>query len=204
MHHLPKEGPLTMTSAKQVTPTREEDARIGKTKAALACALEQLAFEKDFSDITICEICTRAHISRAAFYAHFRDKFDLMRFAVISEAGKLAEESEQTSFRSLLVRAFEHLRSNDFIARRITMGKFDSETAIAMEEAFAEIIRSRVKSEQWRCRHMGMPVEACIAYCAHGIAGIAMWWVRSDFRLSGAQVANMACTLASATFAIDD
>ena len=181
-----------------------EDARITKTKTALDAALMQLVEEKDFGDITICEICTRAHVSRAAFYAHFDDKFDLMRHAMFSEAERLAEHEGEIDFASLLAHALSRLRGNKFVVRRVTLGKFDSETALAMEEEFADIIRQRVNAGQWRCRHMGLPTEACVSYCAHGIAGIILWWIRDGLDAEETRVARMATALVASTFAIDE
>lgn len=56
----------------------KEDARIRKTKEKLFYAFRTLLSEKQFEDITIQEICSKAEIRRATFYKHFTDKYDFL------------------------------------------------------------------------------------------------------------------------------
>ncbi|AWE07216.1 TetR/AcrR family transcriptional regulator [Lysinibacillus sp. 2017] len=60
------------------------DPRILRTRQLIMDAFMQLAVEKDFKDITIKDITSRATINRATFYYHFFDKFDLLE-KVLSE-----------------------------------------------------------------------------------------------------------------------
>lgn len=60
------------------------DPRIVRTKRLIMDAFMQLAIEKDFKDITIKDITTRATVNRATFYYHFQDKYDLLE-RVLSE-----------------------------------------------------------------------------------------------------------------------
>ena len=50
------------------------------TKQLLADSLYQLSQEKNVEDITVTEIAQNAHTSRATFYRHFKDKYDLMNW----------------------------------------------------------------------------------------------------------------------------
>lgn len=56
-----------------------EDSRVIKTKKVLYAAMFSLLKKLDFRKITIKEICEEALISRAAFYSHFVDKYDLLK-----------------------------------------------------------------------------------------------------------------------------
>ncbi|GHU37605.1 hypothetical protein FACS1894105_10040 [Clostridia bacterium] len=58
---------------------RKEDLRIIKTRKALLSALSSLLKQYKFSKITVHDICTEALVSRTAFYAHFKDKYDLLQ-----------------------------------------------------------------------------------------------------------------------------
>ena len=57
---------------------RENDLRVVKTRRALYDALTALLRRSHFSKITVYDICARALVSRTAFYAHFKDKYDLL------------------------------------------------------------------------------------------------------------------------------
>lgn len=54
------------------------DPRFLRTRQLIMDAFMQLAVEKDFKDITIKDITSRATVNRATFYYHFFDKYDLL------------------------------------------------------------------------------------------------------------------------------
>ncbi|MGN1432228.1 MAG: TetR/AcrR family transcriptional regulator [Ruminococcus sp.] len=58
------------------------DFRIQRTYKLLTDALLELLKEKDFDDITVCELCDKAMIRRATFYKHFGDKYELFAFVI--------------------------------------------------------------------------------------------------------------------------
>lgn len=55
------------------------DNRIYKTRKNLRDTLAEIMKTKDFSRITVKEICEKAHTSRVTFYTHYDDKTDLLR-----------------------------------------------------------------------------------------------------------------------------
>lgn len=58
----------------------KEDLRIIKTEKALHVALCALLENQNFNKITVSDICEKALISRATFYTHFTDKYDLLKY----------------------------------------------------------------------------------------------------------------------------
>ena len=56
------------------------DRRIQRTYEQLTAALPQLLLRKDWSQITVQELCDEAVIRRTTFYQHFQDKRDFMRW----------------------------------------------------------------------------------------------------------------------------
>lgn len=55
-----------------------QDARVERSMRALGQALIALVQERDFSDITVQQILDRAGVARATFYAHYRNKQDVL------------------------------------------------------------------------------------------------------------------------------
>lgn len=72
--------PLTMsnTSAVLVRELRPLDPRVARSTHALGQALIELVQERPFDDITVQQILDRAGIGRATFYAHYRNKEDVL------------------------------------------------------------------------------------------------------------------------------
>jgi len=71
---------------------RKEDLRVVKTYIALTNALIELLNQRNFGKITVNDLCEEALISRAAFYAHFNDKYDLLNYWL----GNLFEQIRNT------------------------------------------------------------------------------------------------------------
>lgn len=183
-------------------PRTTEDLRVAKTRAALANALEQLMGEQDFEHITTSEICARAQVSRAAFYTHFHDKYDLMHHVMAAELERLSPLDPGEAFTLFAESMLTRLRENGFVCRRLLIGSLDTEVTAAMEELFIDYTRNCVTAGAWQLRVPSVPSEASIAYCAHGLAGVVMWWVRSGFPTTEAQTARIMQTLLESTFTL--
>src|SRR5260370_16508644 len=56
----------------------KEDRRIRRTRDALGDALVALLQETPFESITVQDVLDRAGVGRSTFYAHYRDKDDLL------------------------------------------------------------------------------------------------------------------------------
>lgn len=57
---------------------RKTDARVRYTQSALKQAFLSLLREKPVNKITVKEVCERAELNRATFYAHYSDCFALL------------------------------------------------------------------------------------------------------------------------------
>lgn len=58
--------------------TQGLDRRVVRTRHRLRDALVALVSEKPYDEVTVGELLQRADVGRATFYAHFRDKEDLL------------------------------------------------------------------------------------------------------------------------------
>ncbi|MCD7776992.1 MAG: TetR/AcrR family transcriptional regulator [Clostridiales bacterium] len=75
------------------------DLRVKKTYLALIKSLEDLSRRKNFSDITVNEICDNAMVGRGTFYKHFNDKYDFLSFLInelVNDCMTKASEAAQS------------------------------------------------------------------------------------------------------------
>ena len=83
------------------------------TKSYIYQAYLQLLSNQDYNDISICNICTKAGVSRMSFYRNFKSKEDLT-FKGIEEITKVMEEEikklESVSTYSVLKVFFEYTK----------------------------------------------------------------------------------------------
>jgi AcrR family transcriptional regulator len=76
-----------------------DDRRVVRTRRALGSALVELMLARRFDDISVQQVLDRARVGRATFYAHFRNKNDLLlsdaqRFFGMLEGHFLAHAGE--------------------------------------------------------------------------------------------------------------
>ena len=50
-------------------------------------ALMELTESQELADVTVMDICKKAHINRTTFYAHYEDTYDLMSMTVFTSSG---------------------------------------------------------------------------------------------------------------------
>lgn len=82
-------------------------------KALMAQALRNLLIQRRLDAITVTDIVNQAKLSRATFYRHFRDKYDLMIWIYRSEIDRIIEENpapEQSV--NILIGSCRYLKKN--------------------------------------------------------------------------------------------
>lgn len=100
------------------------DRRQRKTREAIFAAFIALLSKKDFNQITVGEIISRADIGRATFYAHFETKDDLLKelcrelFCHILDAANDQPVQHRHIFdcdapKGVFLHLFRHLQQND-------------------------------------------------------------------------------------------
>lgn len=60
----------------------KEDLRIVRTRKLLSNTLLDMMEETSIEKISVIDLCNRAMVNRATFYAHFEDKYHLLSFAL--------------------------------------------------------------------------------------------------------------------------
>lgn len=61
---------------------RKEDLRVARTRKLLCNTLLDMMEEQPIEKISVIDLCERAMVNRATFYAHFEDKYHLLNFAL--------------------------------------------------------------------------------------------------------------------------
>jgi AcrR family transcriptional regulator len=74
-----------------------------RTQKLIIEAFLELISEKNFSSISINDICERSMIHRSTFYRHFTDKYELFNLVVLQINQTLIEQIEQIEQNSELI-----------------------------------------------------------------------------------------------------
>src|SRR5687767_2197406 len=89
----------------------EPDRRVRRTRRTLQEALTTLILDKSYERITIQDVLDRADVGRSTFYAHFRDKDDLLMACFDGVREELQREfAAEQSADALFLHAHRHRR----------------------------------------------------------------------------------------------
>ncbi|MCA1899704.1 MAG: TetR/AcrR family transcriptional regulator [Chloroflexi bacterium] len=164
-------------------PTPEKlDPRVKRTRSLIRQAFSELLAEKGFGALSVQDIAERAEINRATFYAHYPDKFALLketlRQAFRAELEKRTLSAchySEDNLRALIVTVCE------FIAR-------SNEHCKASEQQFDSLIENQVRRqiqeliELWLSQRGAAQPQTAATAAAWAIYGLAEGWVRQKNR----------------------
>ncbi|MBO0753416.1 MAG: TetR/AcrR family transcriptional regulator [Bradyrhizobiaceae bacterium] len=164
------------------------DARITKTRAALAGAVIAFAGEKDFADVTISEIARRAGVGYATFFRHYPDKESLLA----DVADDLMEDllplmtpallQDNTYGAALTLCRFVDARRE--LCRALLAG---GTAAMLRQELVSRAIR---RAEAVNVAHTeDVPRDLLLVHAVTATLGLLGWWLAHDGRLGVAAMA---------------
>jgi AcrR family transcriptional regulator len=159
------------------------DRRVRRSKALLRSALLAAILEKGYERVTVQDIIDRADVGRSTFYAHFRDKEDLL-FHGLEELRAAFDPAAQAPARSPTLKVFEHFHASREIWQAMA-GRRGAETFIRyLHRLLADLLRSHLRT---RCPQgeTQVPLEAVVEFATSTLIGLgARWWLEEDVPLS--------------------
>ncbi|HEX6681677.1 MAG TPA: TetR/AcrR family transcriptional regulator [Candidatus Limnocylindrales bacterium] len=159
------------------------DRRVRRTRGLLRSALLAAILEKGYERVTVQDIIDRADVGRSTFYAHFRDKEDLLHYG-LEELRTAFDAAAKDPGRSPTLKVFEHFYASREVWRAM-VGRRGSETFIRyLHRLLTDLLRShlqtRVGQEETR-----VPLEALVEFAASTLIGLGnRWWLEQDKPLS--------------------
>lgn len=170
---------------------RTKDRRVERTRGVLRGALASLIHEKPYDRIVVKEILARANVGRSTFYAHFRDKDELLHsgIAEILRASAPATTTARCDSQDRLLwfsqPLFEHIeRHLDTVDSR---AKPNGQAIVHehLEHVLVELIATELR--QVRRRHLmkerDVPLDLLADHVASTFVLVLNWWVESKDRL---------------------
>lgn len=175
---------------------RATDRRVARTQKALRSALHALVREKNYDDIAVKEILDRADVGRSAFYAHFRDKDDLLASA-IRDMIEPTQPSRRKSGDCLADRLpgfslpiFEHHDGHRWTAPL----RMSPRARAILHEYLRKVVRGWI-APQMKKSYRGqngdlpaVPGELWVEYVASTLILVLEWWLETRSPLSAHEV----------------
>ena len=180
--------------------TRNTDRRVQKTQALLHGALASLIHEKSYDAVVVKEILARANVGRSTFYAHFRDKDELLESALreVVRAGETTRPVRATGPAEQILRfslpVFEHIERYRSSADR----SMDIRGQAVVHEHLGRVLVELVADDLRRAgprhpedRRQGVPADLLARHVASTFLVVLIWWAESDEPLPARTVNNV-------------
>lgn len=178
----------------------KNDRRVIRTKNALREAFIEIVKEKNYENVTVEDITSRANVGRTTFYLHYQDKEDLLLEELEEQLLLVSTEFTQHPLLfwvrerkgTMIKIVLENIKTNSDIYRM--MSRDQSNKAY---ERFKKIIMritwKMINESPWaqrRIKFMTIPVELLIEFFSGAMWASIVWWARTDFELSVDEMAK--------------
>jgi AcrR family transcriptional regulator len=177
------------------------DRRVRRTRHALRAALLSLVAEKGYDHITVQDILERADLGRATFYAHFRDKEDLL----VSGFEEL-RESVRAAMHAYAERGIEPVAEDMTHARALfehVGGHHQLYHALVSSRGGGAMLRyARAELTSLACEHFEavahergteprVPLPVLAEYVSGALIGVLTWWLDADMPYPAEEMAAL-------------
>lgn len=173
------------------------DRRQRKTRDAIFAALTELLSEKNFSQITVGEIISKADIGRATFYAHFETKDFLLKelceelFCHVFDSMTDDFEGHRHIFNcdapdSAFLHLFLHLRKNDNNILKL-LSCDDNEIFLGY---FKSGLIKLIEKDNEVYEPKGLPRGYWVNHIASVFVETVRWWVDNNMNESPEIITN--------------
>ncbi|HEX7490249.1 MAG TPA: TetR/AcrR family transcriptional regulator [Candidatus Limnocylindrales bacterium] len=164
------------------------DRRVRRTRQLLREALMELTLERGYDHITVQDILDRADVGRSTFYAHYRDKDDLLvsEFEAMHPSwtadtdGSITEPGRLGDFLEPLRIAFLQAGANRRQFKAM-IGRQGSETIRRLlPEPVSNLVREHVRSHFPDWTGDEQQLAAGVQFIVGGFLGTLTWWLDTD------------------------
>ena len=166
------------------------DKRKRRTQTRLRNALIQLLLEKPYEEITIQNILDKGDVSRSAFYAHFRDKDELLMAGLPPDILSYGLEGNGELLPSVAP-LFGHLVQGQqwlhtMLGSRI-MALISQKSRERMVENWLEHI------DRWQSAgvRLTMPPPAIAHYLTGALMALLVWWIDEGMKQTPQEMDRM-------------
>lgn len=171
------------------------DRRVRYTKMVIKDNFVTLLREKSISKITIKELCERADINRATFYAHYSDQYDLLRQiedelidGINQHLSEYDIQNATTAPLEMLIKILDFVKENaqlfDLLLNYNNDLEFQSEVIKLIGQQYFYSIHTPDEMS-------ADDKEYTFLFLANGSIGIIRKWLADGLKRSSIEIANL-------------
>jgi AcrR family transcriptional regulator len=194
-----------MSGNAEATSEPPTDRRVRRTRELLRRALLELILEKGYDRITVRDILDRADVGRSTFYAHYRDKDELLlagfedvHTAIQAERDAAeAGRTTQSLFLEPLLAVFSHVGEHRHFWEALSRkGGADVITRI-LRRSVDDLVREHLRARFPEAAQDPTRLEPAIRFTAGACMGMLVWWLDTGDPLTPKEIHAMYARLAT-------
>lgn len=177
---------------KLVMNLNKNDLRVKKTKNALYNTLMELMKTKSFEEIKVSDICSEALINRSTFYAHYNDKYELLKDAIDNLKNSLIEElnkNVQTSntkeyYLEMISILLNHIEEKRSIYQQIMLNNRNSIMVDILYDVLDHDITSKIKKN----KNEKIPGEIIAKFYIGAVFNVGLIFLKNEKKYSKQEI----------------
>ncbi len=153
------------------------DRRVRRTHQLLIDALLALIVERGYEALSVQDILDRADVGRSTFYAHFRDKDDLLHAAfgrLRSVLALPAVGAAPANLATLSLSLFRHSDAHRALYQAMVGRPSGALLTRTLHTLLSEHVRAHLAQ---RGSDLPVPAEVAVAYYVSALIGLLTWWL---------------------------
>ncbi len=178
----------------------KESAKVARTKHLIETQFKQMLERKNIKQISVNDICKRTMISRSAFYLHFRDKYDLLKYCLEKELKRWDTALDEKNIEDFIAFTLDSVLA----ARNLYYNAFfcepTQEPLNIARDCYYQIFRKRLVEMQAKGRDVPQPVSTIAAFYTGAILSSIEQWLREDTAITKEELCKCLKTLMPAWF----
>ncbi|MBK8903498.1 MAG: TetR/AcrR family transcriptional regulator [Anaerolineaceae bacterium] len=168
------------------------DRRSQRSRQSLSDALVSLMVEKRYDKITVQDIIDRANVGRSTFYAHFRDKEDLLVSGVMAVFTQHLLDHKTGNHEFIAVSdLFRHVEENQHLYEALAWGRgvelLYRQAEANLSQRMAEQLQSMLPEGQ----SLTVPLPVLATYVASTLVTLLRWWLEHNLPYSPGEMDSM-------------
>lgn len=170
----------------------KNDLRVKKTKNALYNTLMELMKAKSFEEIKVSDICNAALINRSTFYAHYNDKYELLKDAIDNLKNSLIEElnkNVKTSntkeyYLEMISILLNHIEEKRSIYQQIMLNNRNSIMVDILYDVLDHDITSKIK----KAKSEKIPGEIIAKFYIGAVFNVGLIFLKNEKKYSKQEI----------------
>lgn len=139
-------------------------------------AIMELLEKNSFQKITVNDICKKAYVSRATFYTHYDDKYQLLSCAINNQKRNFFQVERDILEEKELTNILKSIHKHEKFFINIFVDDSRNEIYSIFSHSILDKISVRIKKDKAEAD------ENLALYIAGGCSFILFWWMKKGYR----------------------